>query len=93
MPRTCKISIISLKIIGKILIGGLEGDGGGAGRSLIKISKWTLVDVGVKKWPLFCGLHKWMTPKVKQNVFEIFKLRIWEEDIQRCPEKEILKPT
>ena len=30
--------------------------------------------------------------KVKQKVFEIFKLRTWEEDIQRCPEKQIMKP-
>ena len=33
-----------------------------------------------------------MLRKVKQKVFEIFKLRAWEEDMQRCPEKQMLKP-
>ena len=33
-----------------------------------------------------------MLRKVKQKVFEIFKLRTWEEDTKSCPEKQILKP-
>ena len=42
-----------------------------------------------------CHNHSWaffrkILCKVKQKVFEIFKLPTWEENIQRCPIKQIL---
>ena len=55
---------------------------------MLPLTKFEFKQFFNNSWALFWK----MLLKVKQKVFEIFKLRPWEEDTQRCPEKHILKP-